>query len=282
MSTESVLKVSELWIYPIKSCRGIAVEQFTLDDRGPEHDRRWMLVDGSGRFLSQRQVPRMALIDVALDGDWVRVSAPGMNDLAFDRAAANATAACTVWRDKVELEHVSAEADAWFSEFLRIACGLMHMPCATQRVVDPDYAPERRLVSLADAFPMLLIGAASLDLLNTQLARRNEVAVPMKRFRPNVVVTGTRPHEEDEWREIRIGEVDCKVVKPCARCATTTVDVATGIPGVEPLRTLATYRKQGSKVFFGQNVIHLYPGAIHVGEDVVVSINRQAESEPLL
>ena len=271
-----MMRVSELWIYPIKSCGGIAVEQLMLDDRGPENDRRWMLVDKAGRFISQREVPRLTLIDVALDNGTIRVGAPGMDSLSFAASSAHGAQACTVWRDTVGLQHVSTEVDRWFSEFARVECRLMHMPATTERVVNPDYAPARRLVTLADAFPMLLIGTGSLDLLNDKLEARGQPPVPMNRFRPNVVAADVPPHQEDEWRAIRIGALDCEVVKPCARCVIPNVDLATGRPGVEPLRTLATYRKQGSKVFFGQNVMHAAPGVIRRGDDVVILGNSDA------
>lgn len=260
--------VSDLWIYPIKSCRGLAVQAFSLDDRGPEMDRRWMLVEASGRFMTQREHPRMGLIDVALDGSSLLVSASGMGALSIDMNAASDTRQCIVWNDAVELETVSVDADRWFSDFLGVGCSLMRMPPSTERVVDRTYSPARRLVTLADGFPMLLIGMGSLEQLNEMLRTRGEAAVPMQRFRPNIVVSNTRPHEEDEWTSIRIGDVPCDVVKPCARCAITTVDPRTGVAGKEPLRTLSEYRKVGSKVMFGQNVIHAARGTIRLGDRV--------------
>jgi uncharacterized protein len=260
--------VSGLWIYPIKSCRGIPVDQFTLDDRGPELDRRWMLVDSDGHFMTQREHPRMALIDVALDAGDVLVSGPGMSVHAFDPQEAHTSRACVVWKDTVELQHVDDGIDQWFSDFLSVPCSLMRMPQSTARVVDRAYSPNPRLVTLADAFPMLLIGTGSLALLNEKLIARGQREVPMTRFRPNVVVSGTRPHEEDEWTSIRVGDVECSVVKPCARCAITTVDTRTGVQGKEPLRTLSEYRKVGSKVMFGQNVMHAAPGTVRVGDRV--------------
>ncbi|MGQ0815298.1 MAG: MOSC domain-containing protein [Gemmatimonadota bacterium] len=263
--------VTNLWIYPIKSCRGIAVEQFTLDDRGPELDRRWMLVNANGEFMTQRDYPRLALIDVAIDQDEICVSAPGMSVNAFSVGAGSRATRCVVWHDAVDLLHVDQDTDRWFSDFLGTRCSLMRMPHETARLIDPNYSRQQRLVSLADAFPMLLIGTRSLALLNEKLIARGESSIPMKRFRPNVVVATARPHEEDEWKTIRIGDVECEVVKPCARCVTTTVDTRTGVPGKEPLRTLAQYRKVGSKVLFGQNVIHNETGTLRVGDGVTTS-----------
>jgi uncharacterized protein YcbX len=210
----------------------------------------------------------MALIDVALDAGEVLVSGPGMSVHAFDPEDADTPRACVVWNDTVELQHVDDEIDQWFSDFLSVRCTLMRMPQSTARVVDRTYSPNPRLVTLADGYPMLLIGTGSLDLLNEKLVARGQREVPMKRFRPNVVVSGTQPHEEDGWTSIRIGNLACNVVKPCARCAITTVDTRTGVQGKEPLRTLSEYRKVGSKVLFGQNVIHAAAGTINVGDAV--------------
>lgn len=260
--------VTHLWIYPIKSCRGIAVPHFTLDDRGPELDRRWMLVDRDNVFMTQREHPRMALIDVAVSGRTITVSAPTASSFSFGMTEAFNAEACVVWQDTIELQHVSRGADRWFSNLLGVECRLMRMPATTERVVDRQYWPEARLVTLADGYPMLLIGSGSLELLNEKLAARGESEVPIERFRPNIFVARTRPHEEDEWQTIRIGDVACNIVKPCERCAITTVDTRTGVKGKEPLRTLSEYRRDGSKVLFGQNVIHTGAGAIHVGDAI--------------
>ena len=261
--------VSSLHIYPIKSCRGIAVDAFRLDDRGPENDRRWMLVDAERQFMTQREHPRMALIDVAVENGEVIVSAPGMSVHAFGSSESQSAVTCVIWKDTVELQHVAPKTSRWFSDFLGVDCKLMRMPQTTARVVNPTYSPDLRLVTLADGYPMMLMSTASVELLNQKLKERGEAPVPMERFRPNIVVSHTGPHEEDEWTTVTIGEVACNIVKPCERCAITTVDVQSGVAGKEPLRTLSEYRKVGSKVWFGQNVIHASAGTIRVGDAVV-------------
>jgi uncharacterized protein len=266
------LLVSRLWIYPIKSCGGIPVAQLTLDDRGPLLDRRWMLVDAHNDFMTQREHPRMTLIEVASDGDQIRLRAPGMPDHAFQRDAGADRAQCVVWNSTVELLHVGADSDAWFSEYLKFECRLMRMPAATERVVNPAYSPARRLVTLADGYPMLVITTGSLQLLNEKLRARGEAEVTMERFRPNIEVVAETAHVEDGWRTITIGDLACDIVKPCERCAITTVDLRTGELGKEPLRTLSEYRKVGSKVLFGQNVIHQREGSIRVGDGVSVVV----------
>jgi uncharacterized protein YcbX len=178
---------------------------------------------------------------------------------------------CVVWRDTVPLHPNNADVDAWFSEFLGFECHLMHMRASSERVANPEYVPERHLVSLADGYPLMLIGDASLDLLNAKLKDRGERPITMERFRPNIVITGSAPHEEDEWRSVRIGDVACEVVKPCERCSVPTVDLATGMPGKEPSRTLATYRKVGSKILFGQNLVYDTPGRININDPVITT-----------
>lgn len=260
------MHVSELWVYPIKSCRGIAVDALELDDRGARGDRRWMLVDAESKFISQRTAPRLALVDVARGDSSVVVSAPGMPPLAIGTGEAAVASECVIWKDTVTLEPAARAAHEWFSELLDEECRLMYMPDRSERLVNPKYSPEPRLVSLADGYPLMLIGQGSLDLLNEKLTAQGEQPVPMKRFRPNIVVTSSEPHAEDTWRQIRLGEINCSVVKPCERCAIPTIDIETGIAGKEPSRTLARYRKFGSNIWFGQNLIHEQPGTLHVGD----------------
>ena len=262
--------VSELYFYPIKSMRGIRVDRVTLDERGVRNDRRWMLVDEDDVFVSQRETPRMALIDVVLRDDALLVDAPGMQPLRVPLEAGGPSARCTIWGDVVDALRVSPAVDQWFGELLGRRCSLVYMPDATRRIVDPVRVKQERIVGFADAYPLLLIGQASLDALNQRLVAAGESPVPMHRFRPNIVVAQGKPHAEDDWRRVRVGSIDVDIVKPCARCAITTVDVVTGKAGKEPLRTLATYRKQGSKVLFGQNAVHRRAGSIAVGDAVTV------------
>lgn len=264
------MHVSDLYLYPVKSLRGIALESALLDERGFHHDRRWMLVDANGVFISQREEHRMALIDVALSAHVLSVSAPDMEALRIPLHADGPLMRCRVWRDVVEAIPVSPEADAWFSAFLGVTCRLVYMPNESRRIVDRAWVKEERIVGFADAFPLLIIGQGSLDELNLRLQKRGEPPVPMQRFRPNIVVAETRAFEEDRWQHIRIGEINVDVVKPCARCAIPTVDIETAEAGKEPLRTLSTYRKEGSKVYFGQNAVHRQLGTIAVGDAVTV------------
>lgn len=263
------MQVSELYVYPIKSARGIPLETARLVDRGIEHDRRWMLVDDDGVFISQREAHRMALIDVAMGDAGLIISAPDMEPLPVPFYSGGATMKCRVWKDVVDAVLVSREAREWFSTFLGQSASLVFMPDDSERIVDRSYVEDERIVGFADAFPLLIIGQGSLDLLNSRLQARGGEPIPMRRFRPNIVVAGSAPHAEDDWKTVRIGDVEIDVVKPCARCVITTIDITTGEASKEPLRTLSSYRKRGDGVYFGQNAVHRTNGTLRIGDRVV-------------
>jgi uncharacterized protein len=259
------MHISGLYHYPIKSCQGIALERAEVDARGIVGDRRLMLVDPAGRFLTQREHPRMALIAARVDGPLLSVSAPDMPALEIDRMADGPRRPVSIWRDTCQAIDLGAEAAGWLSEFLNTPCQLVRIAEDEVRVVDQAYAPRPAdQVGFADGFPFLVIAQASLDDLNARL----ETPLPMDRFRPNIVVAGCAPYAEDGWAEIRIGAITLALVKACARCAITTTDQRTAERGKEPLRTLATYRAVGGKVMFGQNAIHDRAGTIRIGDEV--------------
>ena len=263
MSTET--SVSGIQIYPIKSAGGISLDLATVEERGFRYDRRWMVVDGDNRFFTQREHPRLALIRVRLEPEVLVVDAPDMPSLKVPlHPTAGKPVPATVWDDVVESLPVGEEAAYWFSEFLGTPCSLMYLPDESVRPVDPDYSLSGDQVSLADGFPFLLISEASLDDLNSRM----DEPLPMDRFRPNIVVRGCEAFAEDDWRRVRIGSVIFRIVKPCSRCVTTTVDQASAATGKEPLRTLATYRKAGSKVLFGQNLIQDSAGTVSLDDEV--------------
>ena len=264
---ETGTSLSGLYVYPIKSCAGIPLEASEVDERGLRHDRRWMLVDETGCFMSQRRFERMALIGIRIESDGLLVDAPGMPSLEVPLRPPDSTLLlASVWDDLVEGLTVGDDADLWFSEFLDVGCKLVYLPDESMRLVDPTYGGPGDRVGLADAFPFLLISEASLSDLNSRL----EHPVPMNRFRPNVVVRGSEPFAEDGWRLVRIGSITLRVVKPCARCAIITVDQRTAEVDKEPLRTLARFRKVGKKVLFGQNLIHDGTGTLRTGDPVRV------------
>jgi MOSC domain-containing protein len=267
----SGIYLSGLYVYPIKSAGGIPLEAGDADERGLRHDRRWMLVDETGLFISQRELPRIALIGVRLERDGLVVDAPGMPSLEVSlQPPAGRLMLAQVQDDLVEASPVSDDADRWFSEFLDVGCKLVYLPDESVRPVDPAYGGPGDQVGLADGFPFLLISEASLADLNARL----EQPVPMNRFRPNLVVRGCEPFAEDDWRLVRIGPITFRVAKPCARCTITTVDQRTAATGKEPLRTLARFRRSGTKVLFGQNLIHDETGIIRTGDPVKVVQSR--------
>lgn len=264
----SNISLTGLYVYPIKSAGGIALQEATLDDRGIEYDRRWMLVDESGRFMSQRRYPRMALISTRLTTEHLVVEAPEMPPLSLPLQPERATAPveALVWSDVVRAVSVGGNATEWFSEFLGVRCRLVYMPDDAVRRVDPDYAEAGDRVGFADGFPFLLVSQASLEDLSAKLERK----VPVDRFRPNLVVGGCDPFEEDSWRRLHIGGVDFRVAKPCSRCSIVMTDQDTGGRDREVLATLAGYRRSGKKIFFGQNLAHDSVGSLHVGDAVEI------------
>ncbi len=278
------MTVSGLYLYPIKSLGGIAVSEAIVDEKGFRYDRRFMLVTPSGNFITQRTNHHMALIDVAIEGSgsgarlrvWHRHQPHNGLTLPLIPDAAGESMAASIWDDEnVPARLVSADADRWFSDALQMPCRLVFMPDSTRRPVDPAYdrPGQQSAVSFADGYPYLLIGQASLNDLNRRLPQ----PVGMNRFRPNMVVSGSLPYDEDAWQQFRIGETFFYGVKPCARCVLTTIDPATGQPGREPLHTLASFRRWKHKILFGQNVLadaNKPPGGLlRIGQPVVV-INR--------
>lgn len=258
--------VSALYVYPIKACRGVRVDDWPVVERGFEADRRWMIVDQAGTFVTQRELPRLALVTTALENDLIRVAAPGLSPLDLPRRYEGAESrAVRVWSDQSR-GTVHALGSAWFSEYLGAPHQLVYMPDRERRAVNPARARAGDIVSFADGYPFLLISEASLADLNARLAE----PITMERFRPNIVVSGTEPFAEDEFAAVRLGELSFRGVKRCDRCPVTTVDLATGKPGKEPLRTLAKFRRWDGKVWFGMNMIHDGPGRLRVGDPVLL------------
>jgi uncharacterized protein YcbX len=248
--------LSGIHIYPIKSCRGISVHEWEADAFGLHFDRRWMLVTPRGQFLTQRELPALALVQVSISEPHLRVSAPGARELVLPLAPQGGRPVATaVWGHPLRVVAPDHKADEWFSNYLGHEVVLVHIPATVVREVDRTYAPRGGRTGFADGFPFLLTGEASLAALNARL----EIPLPMNRFRPNLVVAGSAPFAEDEWRRIT----------PCARCVVTTTNQDTGCrEGDEPLRTLAAFRRQDNKVMFGQNVVHYGTGKLRVGDAV--------------
>ncbi|WPR74203.1 MOSC domain-containing protein [Algoriphagus sp. NG3] len=267
MST--ILSIHSLYVYPIKSLAGVSLSQAKVEEQGFELDRRWMLVDEEGRFLSQRTLPGMATIKVEI-GDHsldVFVSSRPEDRIRVPLHAVGEEISVKVWDDEMLARLVDPQIDAWFSQKLGVKARLVHMSSPKARKVDPRYAVNEESVSFADGMPYLIIGEESLNDLNSRL----EFPVSMDRFRPNIVFSGGTPFQEDSFQRIKIGEIDFQLVKPCARCVMITVDQQSGSKGKEPLKTLATYRTKNKKIYFGQNMVALSSGKLRVGDLIQVS-----------
>lgn len=264
------LTVTQLNIYPVKSCAGISLSTLAINEWGPEWDRRMMVTDSEGAFLTARKYPQLLQVRTAIRMQGLMLSVPGKSSLTIDLPVEKDDTVgridTKVWRDQVEAQRISRAADQWFSELLRCPAQLVFMPETHYRQVDPDYFSQQQRVSFADSFPFLLTHQNSLDELNQRLP----TPLPMSRFRPNIVIDGDAPWAEDRWQKLRIGGLNFAVVKPCSRCIMTTFDVDTLAPSKEPLKTLGTYRRTDSGIIFGQNLVHLEYGVLRVGDEVEI------------
>ncbi len=267
------MTLSEIWVYPIKSLGGIALQEAVPEQRGLRYDRRWMLVDDTGRFVSQREIPRMAMLGTALEPPFLHVfwKDKPLEKIHIPLETTYLTPSkiqVEVWGDHCSALTLPEAINQWFSDQLGQTLRLVYMPDTTRRWADERYAPAGHHVSFADGFPYLIIGQASLDELNGRLVQ----PLPMNRFRPNFVFTGGVAFEEDKWEEFTINNQPFQGVKPCARCPITTTDQDTAVRAAEPLKTLATYRKFGNRILFGQNVLWLGKDESVVGVGDIIRI----------
>ncbi|WP_246376286.1 MOSC domain-containing protein [Gluconacetobacter aggeris] len=264
-----VARVVALHVHPVKSLGGIAVSAGLLGPCGLEDDRRWMVTDPDGAFLTQRQQARMALVTVARGTDGLVLAMEGHGAHAVARPPVDGTRRIVrVWKDSVPAVDAGDAAAAWLGAALGRPCRLVYLHDTGARPADPAFAPPGATVGFADGFAVLLASRASLDALNRDLPS----PVPMDRFRPNLVLEGAAPWAEDGWRLLAVGEALLRVVKPCSRCIMTTIDqrTAESPDPREPLATLARTRRARGGVMFGQNAVVVRPGRIAVGDGVRV------------
>ena len=271
------MRVSGLLIYPVKSLRGISVTRVRLDELGPEGDRRFMVVDAGGRFLTQRTLPRMALIATGLTPETLVLTYPGAESfrLPLSSCATVALRSVSVWSsDALDAEDCGDPVAAWLTGILGQPCRLVRAGARFHRPIVRASRGGDDVLAFADASPLLVVSEASLANLNDRLIATGEESVPMNRFRPNLVISDSSPFAEDSWSRIRIGNVIMRAAGPCARCVVTTTDQLTAMRGPEPLRMLATFRRDtndSTKVNFGQNFIHeTKSGTVQVGAPVEV------------
>ena len=275
----TALRVSQIRIHPVKALRGYGVDAAVVEPRGFRWDRRYMVTTPEGEFLTQRDCHRMApvtaRVEPTLGGSDAHVvlHAAGERPLPLPKGP-NGTGVLSVrvWDDRVMAVWVSRKADRWLSRVLERDVQLVFMPESTHRAVDPAYGTGDDIVSFADGYPYLAIGDGSLSALNARL----EAPVSMERFRPNLTIEGAEPFAEDTWKVLRVGEVEFVNLKPCARCVVTTIDPDSGVPGREPLRTLAELRRRDGKVYMGVNLVPRGTGTIRVGDSVLV-LETQAD-----
>ena len=272
LSLRGMSVLASIHIYPLKSGAPLALDQAVVETRGLARDRRWMLVDANGKFVTGRQQPRLTLIRAQPLENGLRLSAPGMPDIDLAAPSTGTRIESAVWGAPVRPLLADDAAHDWISAYMRAPHRLVHMDAACVRPMkakyDGRYGNDDDEVSFADGFPLLLISQAALDQLNAKLA----APVPMLRFRPNLVVAGTAPHAEDHWKRIRVGAIEFEVLKPCVRCVFTTVEFERGAfdPSGEPLRTLLKYRRGAEGVTFGQNLIPRGHGILRRGDAVEV------------
>jgi uncharacterized protein len=263
---DTELTVSGIWIYPIKSLGGIQLTSSRVFSKGLEFDRRYMLVDAEGNAMTQRQFPQMALFRTSLSGDIVVTLENDSLHIPVSPLSFSSYVDANIWDDVVHAAEPDATYSEWFSRRLDVECKLLYFPETNPRPVDAHYRIKDEHVSLADAYPVLIIGDQSLTELNSRLT----TPVPMNRFRPNITFSGGTPFMEDKWNHFRIGDNEFAAVKPCARCMIPTIDQLTAIKSAEPIKTLATYRARNNKVLFGQNVLVVSADRVNVGDRITV------------
>ncbi|HEV3292324.1 MAG TPA: MOSC N-terminal beta barrel domain-containing protein [Streptosporangiaceae bacterium] len=266
--------IASIHIYPVKAGQAVDLTEAEVEPCGLAGDRRWLVTDPDGQFITQRAEPTLALVCARYSaGGSLRLSAAGEPPLRVPAPAEGHGAEMlwvTVWESKVRAAGAGEAADAWFSRFLGRPVRLVHLDDPTRRQVDPEFSAPGDRVSFADGYPLLLTSMGSLDALNQWLIEDSQPAVPMTRFRPSVVVAGLGPWAEDGWRRIRIGTVPFRVAKPCGRCVVTTIDQQTAERGREPLAMLGRRRRFGQQLVFGQNLIPDATGTIRAGDPVQV------------
>lgn len=261
------MKVTQLFRYPVKSLPGIPVDEIHFDDFGPRGDRRWMIVDAaSGRFVTQRLYPQLALVGIAESVGRVSIHLPEGGTFTLEAGAE--TRSVTVWKDSVQARLALGDVSTRLSAWLGAEVVLVYMPEDSFRQIDPAYVDERRRVSFADGYPLLVTSEASLRQVSEWVGR----PLSMRRFRPGIVIDGTQPFAEDNWSSIRVNGLEIALVKPCSRCVMTTVDPDIGKKDIdgEPLKTLKLHRSSADGALFGQNGLHRGLGTVRVGDIVDV------------
>jgi uncharacterized protein len=268
---QTELRISEIWIYPIKSLGGLQLSSSNVLQKGLEFDRRYMLVDDAGNFITQRKLHVLSLFKLEPGDGYFKVKYLNESrSIPLEPVIETDPVNVTIWNDTVLAHEVPGDISKWFSDNLGLACKLVFFPETYPRPVEKEYQQQNEQVSLADAYPILIIGQSSLDDLNSRL----ETPVPMNRFRPNLVFSGGEAFCEDGWHDFRVGTANLRAVKSCARCILPTIDQETGEAGTEPIRTLSSYRRKNNKIYFGQNVLVRDATEIRTGDVIFIESFR--------
>jgi len=257
-------------VYPVKGLGGISLEKSAVTRRGLQFDRRFLVIDNNDTFVTQREIPKMATVWMEIEDGKVVFAAPDMEPLVLPAEPPELPSHLVrIWRSHVLAHHVSAEANAWLSEYLGFDARLVYMPDSSERKINPEFAKNNEIVSFADGYPLLVISEASLADLNARMVANGGAALAMNRFRPNLVISGCEAYAEDRFGEIRVGDAIFRGVKHCARCQVTTTDQASGeVRGPEPLQTLGTYRNTPDGTMFGMNLVPVKLATVRVGDEV--------------
>ena len=261
------LKVSQINIYPVKSCAGLSFESSVIVDTGFEHDREWMIVDDAGNFITQRQDAKLSLIKTTIIPNGVRLETSDVQAIDVSIVQEGERIHTEVWGNPCVGINQGNAVSEWLTNVTGKKCRLIHMAPDFKRLITKKYQTSgNEIVGFADGFPFLLSSEKSLEELNSRLDEK----LPMNRFRPNIVISGGVSFQEDSWKKIKIGSVIFRVAKPCARCEITTINQSTGQKGIEPLETLGTYRTKPKGIMFGQNLVQENNGTISVGDVVEI------------
>lgn len=261
-------RLAAIAIYPVKSCAGIALDTAIVEPRGLHNDRRWLLVDPSGRFVTGRELPALVRVHSTPIAGGLALAAPGMPPLNLMLPASGSRQDVVIWNDAVSALDAGDEVAEWFSTYTGRELRLVHADSAMQRALDPKYARAGDETGFADGYPVLLVSSAAA----AQLSARAGRDLGWRRFRPNLVIDGVAAHAEDDWKRVRVGVIEFDVVKPCVRCVFTRVDPDSGSVEAdnEPLKTLKDYRRSANGITFGQNLIPRGSGVLRVGDAVEV------------
>jgi uncharacterized protein YcbX len=252
------LQLTDLWRYPVKSCRGEQLSEAVVEPWGLAGDRRWMIVDSAGDPVTARDYPSLVLVTPRVEGGKITLASPGLPEVTVPVPSGARLVPVSVWESDLLASPADEEASAWLTTIVSEPVRLVYLDDPTRRPANPKYSQDGDLVSLADGYPLLLTSEESLDTVNGWIAegpRPAEGPIPMRRFRPSVVVSGAAAWAEDGWRRLRIGPVTFRVAKGCDRCVFTTIDPDTAAKGHEPLFALARHRRWDGKVWFGVNLI---------------------------